>query len=83
MQVLNFTEVRNNLKSVFDSVIYDNEEVIVNRKSGENVVIVSLDEYNSFKEMEYLISSEINKDKLLKSAASAKASRVARRNLID
>jgi len=42
MQVVNFTEARNNLKALFDSVFHDSQEVIVNRKNGENVVILSL-----------------------------------------
>ncbi len=37
MQVVNFTEARNNLKSLFDLVYADSEEVIVNRKNGENI----------------------------------------------
>lgn len=83
MQVLNFTEVRNNLKSIFDSVIQNSEEVIVNRKNGENVVIISLDEYNSMKETEYLMSSPANKEWLLRSISSAKSGRVKQRELIE
>jgi prevent-host-death family protein len=47
MQVVNFTEARNNLKRIFDTVYHNNEEVIVNRKNGENVAIVSLETYNA------------------------------------
>ena len=83
MQVMNFTEVRNNLKSIFDSVVQNSEEVIVNRKNGENVVIISLDEYNSMKETEYLMSSPANKQWLLKSIASAKSGRVKQRELSE
>ena len=39
VQVVNFTEARNNLKSIFDNVYQNSEEVIVNRKNNENVVI--------------------------------------------
>ena len=83
MQVMNFTEVRNNLKSIFDSVIQNSEEVIVNRKNGENVVIISLDEYNSMKETEYLMSSPANKKWLLKSISNAKSGRIKPRELIE
>jgi antitoxin YefM len=52
MQVVNFTEARNNLKAIFDIVVHNSEEVIVNRKNGENIVILSLEKYNSIDETE-------------------------------
>ena len=83
MQVVNFTEARNNLKSLFDSVYKDSEEVIVNRKNGENVVIISLDSYNAMKETDYLLSSPKNKKRLLNSLASARAGKTTKRELLD
>jgi len=83
MQVVNFTEARNNLKSLFDSVYEDSEEVIVNRKNGENVVIISLDSYNAMKETDYLLSSPKNRERLLNSLASARAGKATKRKLLD
>ena len=83
MQVVNFTEARNNLKSLFDSVYEDSEEVIVNRKNGENVVIISLDSYNAMKETNYLLSSPKNRERLLNSLASARAGKVTSRELAE
>ena len=67
MQVVSLTEARNNLKSVFDSVYLNNDEVIIHRKGKENVVVISFDEYNSMKETNYLLSSPANKSNLLES----------------
>ena len=83
MQVVNFTEARNNLKSLFDSVYEDSEEVIVNRKNGENVVIISLESYNAMKETNYLLSSPKNRERLLNSLASARAGKVTPRELVE
>ncbi len=83
MQVVNFTEARNNLKSIFDDVYHNAETVIVKRKNSENVVIISLDEYNALNETEYLLRSEKNRERLLKSIANAKAGRVSEHNLIE
>jgi antitoxin YefM len=52
MQVVSLTEARNNLKSVFDSVYIDHEEVVIHRKGRENVVMISMDEYNILKKLQ-------------------------------
>ena len=81
MQVVNFTEARNNLKSLFDTVYNDSEEVIVNRKHGENVVIISLDNYNTMRETDYLLSSPKNKERLLHSIKNARTGKIKEREL--
>ncbi|MEA3491397.1 MAG: type II toxin-antitoxin system prevent-host-death family antitoxin [Campylobacterota bacterium] len=83
MQVVNFTEARNNLKSLFDDVYHNYEDVIVNRKNGENVVIISLDKYNSLNETEYLMRSPANKERLLKSITSLREGQGKDRELIE
>ena len=58
MRTANYTELRNNLKSYLDGVVNDSEPLLVHRAGNESVVIISLDEYNSIKETEYIMSSE-------------------------
>ena len=57
MKTANYTDLRANLKGYIDSVIDDYDTVIVNRGNGKGVVMISLDEYNSLKETEYIMSS--------------------------
>ena len=57
MRTANYTDLRTNLKDYIDSVIGDYDTVIVNRGNGKGVVMISLDEYNSLKETEYIMSS--------------------------
>ncbi len=57
MRTANYTDLRTNLKGYIDSVIDDGDTVIVNRGNGTGVVMISLDEYNSLKETEYIMSS--------------------------
>ncbi|GAB6007469.1 type II toxin-antitoxin system Phd/YefM family antitoxin [Dysgonomonas reticulitermitis] len=59
MRTTNYTDLRNNLKSYLDKVINDSEPLIVHRSGNESVVIISLDEYNSIKETEYIKSSPV------------------------
>jgi len=83
MQVVNFTEARNNLKSLCDAVYADSEEVIVNRKNGENVVIISLESYNALQETSYLLASPKNKERLLNSLSHARAGKVTKKELTE
>ncbi|HQR74257.1 MAG TPA: type II toxin-antitoxin system prevent-host-death family antitoxin [Sulfurovum sp.] len=83
MRVVNFTEARNNLKSIFDVVYHNSEEVIVNRKNGENVVIISLDTFNAMKETEYLLRSPNNAEHLRKSIQQYRDSKTLTYDLLD
>ena len=57
MKTANYTDLRTNLKGYIDSVIDDCDTVIINRGNGTGVVMISLDEYNSLKETEYIMAS--------------------------
>jgi antitoxin YefM len=57
MRTTNYSELRNNLKSYLDEVINDSEPLIVHRSGNESVVVISLEEYNSIKETEYIMKS--------------------------
>lgn len=57
MRTANYSELRNNLKSYLDRVINDSEPLIVHRSGNESVVVISLEEYNSIKETEYIMKS--------------------------
>ena len=83
MQVVSLTEARNNLKAVFDSVYLDHEEVVIHRKGKENVVMISMDEYNSMKETNYLLSSSKNKKRLLQSIKHVEEGKIFNRDLIE
>ena len=83
MQILSFTEARNNLKEVFDRAYFDNDEVIIHRKGRESVVVISLDEYNSLKETNYLLESPKNREILLRSLSDARNGKVFKKELIE
>lgn len=58
MITANYTDFRSNMKTYMDSVVNDCDTVVINRGKGNGVVMMSLDEYNSLKETEYIMSSE-------------------------
>lgn len=66
MKTANFTDLRKNLKDYIDSVIENFDTVIVSRGNGKGAVLISLDEYNSMKETEYIMSSPAMVDRIKK-----------------
>jgi len=67
MIAVNFSEFRNNLKKYLDAVEEDEDTLIVTRSKGRGAVVISLSEYNSWKETEYLLSSKANAEHLRRS----------------
>ncbi len=71
MIAVNFSEFRNNLKKYLDAVEEDEDTLIVTRSKGRGAVVISLSEYNSWKETEYLLSTKANADHLYDSMKQA------------
>lgn len=51
MLAVNYSTIRENLKSYCDRVTDENETVIVTRKDEKNVVIISLEEWNAMQKI--------------------------------
>lgn len=64
MEVLNYTEFRQNLAKSLDKVNDDAEIVIVSRSKGKNVVVMDLEEYNAMTETLHITKSEANRKRL-------------------
>ncbi len=78
MLAVNYSTIRENLKTYCDRVTDNNETVIVTRKGEKNVVIISLDEWNALQKAarnaEYL-------GKLDRAVADIKAGRVVTKTI--
>jgi len=83
MTVINFTEARNNLKSVLDSVVDDANYTIINRRDAEDAVVMSLEYFNAMRETLHLLKSPKNVQHLEKSIAQYHASKLETHGLID
>ena len=64
MRVVNYTEFRTELAENLNAVSDNSEIVVVSRTKGKNVVVMSLDEYNSLQETLYLGSTKANRKQL-------------------
>ena len=57
-----YTDFRKNLKGFLDRVTDDADSVIINLPEGKAVVIISMEEYESLKETQYILSSRKMRD---------------------
>jgi len=83
MDIVNYTDARQNLKEVMDRVVADMTEIVVTRQKGEAVVMVSLTEWNSINETLHLLSSPKNAERLLSAIRQLDAKGGTERELID
>lgn len=80
MRVVNYTDLRLNLKKWMDLVINDVEELIIKRKDNKDLVLIPLEEYNSLKETSYLLSGK-NRDVLIQSLKEAESGKTEEHTL--
>ncbi len=73
MDVLSYSETRAKLKEVMDSVVDDHAPVVVTRKRGEAVVMVSLADWRAMEETLHLLTSPTNAGRLRESIAELEA----------
>lgn len=65
MIAVNFTNVRDNLKTYCDKATYDYETVIITRKNNDNVVLMSEEAYNNIMENLFIMNDKENYQRLL------------------
>jgi len=73
MTATTYSDLRQNLKTYMDKVILDSDPLIITRKNNENLVLLSVKEYNSLIETNYLLSNQANAEHLKRSIAQHKA----------
>lgn len=82
METVNYSNFRSNLKYWFDKVVDNVNEVIIKRKGGKDLVLISLDEYNSLKETTYLLSGK-NREVLMESIKELESGSGLQKDLIE
>lgn len=83
MNVVSFSQARNSLKTVLDSVVNDADCTIISRRDAEDAVVMSLNYYNSLMETVHLLRSPANAAHLAKSIAQYQQAQVTQRELVD
>jgi len=83
MTAVTLNEAKEDLEHLIEKVIADAEPAIVCTDSGERAVLMSLDEFNSWKETLYLLASPANAAHLSKSIAEAQAGQTVEKELVE
>lgn len=82
MLAVNYTNLRDNMKTYMDKVTDDYETVIVTRKDNKNVVMISEETYNNLMENVHVMGNKVNYDWLMESKAQLESGKVVVHDLI-
>jgi len=83
MDAITINQAKQNIDGFIDQVIADAEPTIICDDKGQKVVILSLDEFNSWQETLYLLSNPANADYLRKSIQEDESGKAIQRDLIE
>lgn len=83
MKTMSFSEARANWAKTLDSVIDDQEEVVITRVGHDPVVIISLAEYESLRETAYLFGNPTNAVRLYEAMESLKRGEGVEHDLLE
>jgi antitoxin YefM len=83
MQVINFSDARNNLKQVIDRVVEDADVAVIARRDAPDAVVMSLDTFNSWMETVHLLKTSANAAHLAKSIRQLRSGKARERALVD
>lgn len=84
MNAMSVTELRKNLAAAIDRVTADHDYTIITREGGKPAaVLMSLEDFASWQETEYLLRSPANAERLRKAVAELNAGGGQARDLIE
>lgn len=83
MNDITLDEAKNDLDRILRKVIEDAEPAVLSTENGDKVVLLGLDEFNSWKETVYLLGNPANAAHLRKSISEAANGMLEERELLD
>jgi antitoxin YefM len=83
VKIMSMSESRANYAATLDSVVNDQEPVVITRPGGENVVMLPQREYESMRETLYLMASPVNRERISRSIDQLNAGGGQSRELAD
>ena len=83
MKIVSLSELRANMAKHFDEIENHHDELIVTRQNREPMVVMSLADFESWKETMYLLANPANAEMLRKSIAELDAGNSVEHELIE
>ncbi|MDY5913576.1 MAG: type II toxin-antitoxin system Phd/YefM family antitoxin [Inconstantimicrobium porci] len=83
MLAVNYTNLRDNMKTYMDKVTDDYETMIITRKNNRNVVMLSEESYNNLMENIHVMGNKTNYDWLMESKAQLEKGKFSAHELIE
>ena len=83
MKHVTYSAFRNDLAKLLDKVAEDHAPLLITRQNGAPAVVMSLEDFSSWQETAYLMSSPKNAERLNESIAQLRAGRGIERDLIE
>lgn len=83
MNAVTITEAKAHLEQIIEQVIADVEPTIISTDTGQQIVLLPLEEFNAWKETLYLLSNPFNAEHLRQSIAEAKTGKTVERELLE
>lgn len=83
MLAVNYTTLRENMKTYMDKITDDYETMIVTRKDNKNIVMLSEESYNNMMENIYVMGNKSNYDWLMESKAQLEKGMVSVQELTE
>ena len=83
MLAINYSTFRNSMKKYFDIITDSIETIVVTRKSGNNIVMMSEETYNNLIENSYLTQNKRNYDWLMESKSQLESGKTISKDIKD
>lgn len=83
MDIYNYTEARQNFKTLLDNVANDRNCAVIVRRDAEDAIIMSKSHYDSLMETVYLLKSPANAQHLAEAISEHQAGKTTEHDLID
>ncbi len=83
MTVMTIEEAKRNLEALIAKVISNAEPAVITTDTGQQIVLLPMDEFNAWQETAFLLSNPANAAHLRQSIAEAQAGKTAEHKLIE
>ena len=83
MDTMSYSSFRSQLAHTLDKVNDNHNPVLITRQNGKPAVVMSLEDFHSYQETAYLMSSPRNAERLNQAVAQIEAGQTVNRELLD